>query len=196
MKKTNFKLVLILTLSITTMNSCMINTPTKYKESKLSKLVELQTRELLEQETQEEFELVKKENLQLSLKIKAFQTQLDSLKLKKEVIDTIKIDDICLVFFNTSTINIKEESKNTLKSWMVQKQLNQTKSLKFCITGYSDLSGDSLINVQLANDRAVYMKYILAKEYCIEDSLISITSQANIKTCKKDLYRSVKIQSF
>jgi outer membrane protein OmpA-like peptidoglycan-associated protein len=174
----------------------MINTPTKYKESKLSKLVELQTRELLEQETQEEFELVKKENLQLSLKIKAFQTQLDSLKLKKEVIDTIKIDDICLVFFNTSTINIKEESKNTLKSWMVQKQLNQTKSLKFYITGYSDLSGDSLINVQLANDRAIYMKYILAKEYCIEDSLISITSQANIKTCKKDLYRSVKIQSF
>jgi outer membrane protein OmpA-like peptidoglycan-associated protein len=79
---------------------------------------------------------------------------------------------------------------------MVQKQLNQTKSLKFYITGYSDLSGDSLINVQLANDRAIYMKYILAKEYCIEDSLISITSQANIKTCKKDLYRSVKIQSF
>ena len=174
------------------LNSCKINSIKSYNKTKLSKIIELHTREIIQEETQDEFDWLKKENLKLEKKLNQLQVKLDSLSLNKINIDSNITNNFCYLFFNSSTTNLKKDSYYELNLWM----LKNKKITKLNIMGYSDMSGDSLVNIKLAYDRALLVKNILTKEYCIQDSLISISSKANMISCNRAIYRSVKIQIF
>ncbi len=182
-------------ISMVVISSCIISSPQKYSESKLSKFVELQTREIVQEEISEEFEWLKNEQSKLLNQNRVLQLQIDSLRISEKQVDSVIANDFCFLFFNTSSIKLKNESVNYLNTWMVNKHLNGINQTKYSIIGYSDMSGDSLTNIRLAKDRALYVRNILISEYCISDSLILISSQANMNSCNKGLYRSVKIHA-
>jgi len=176
-------------------NSCMIITPKKLNNSKLSSLIEIKTRGIIEQETQEEIEWIKRENHKLKQHLKKLQIQFDSLKIFNNNC-IVGSNDFCFLFFNAYSIKLKNESLNELNSWIGNKDLNRNLhlKLKYNIVSYFEPIGDTLMNISLANDRVLYLKNILTSEYCIADSLISINRQANMNSCNRNLYRSVKIE--
>jgi hypothetical protein len=190
-KITNIPTILVL-LSI--FSSCSIRTKEQYNETKLSKIVEHQIMETIDKEVIDDFVQLKKTVSQIEQKNIKLQSVCDSLLLinSKQKVQTFEMKTY--LFFNSSNHVVDQESLKNFKMILLgmidSAEINKC---KFYLTGYSDASGDSVLNIYLAQKRVLYVRNILVNEFCIPITSIFYTSSPNVISCNYSLYRSVKI---
>ncbi len=178
-------------------SSCTINTIASYKKAKLSKIVELQTKEIIESELGEDLEYIQKEINLVKKSNSILASEVDSLKklihnLKPE---TERKIHPYYVFFKKSSSTVSEEQIDGFNIWFKNNVYTINDSnLLYSVTGFSDNVGDSLTNVKLAQVRAMAIKNFLITNFCIDSSKISCNSKANVSTCYSNIFRSAEIQ--
>jgi outer membrane protein OmpA-like peptidoglycan-associated protein len=195
MKVTNQMLLYVLFFFLT-ITSCSIYNGKNFSNSNLSKMIEIQTKQLLIEEVEADFSRLNNEIKLLKTANSTLQATIDSLLLDGGKTEKNKKEDnqSFFVFFDKSGYTLNKESTLYINTYLGEHAENHKMNVSHInIIGLSDSSGDSSENVNLAYKRALAVKRYLTNELCINPQNINIETQANINTCFKSLYRSAKI---